>query len=84
VFRSLDPDEIRAGVRLDQAGLARYSRLGAIVTDDNQLLNYGPILRLGMNHTGFRTANVNIRLLKEIAQGRGPARLARDSLSYGE
>ncbi|MEO8797174.1 MAG: fused MFS/spermidine synthase [Polyangiaceae bacterium] len=38
--RTLSPDEIRHGV-LDNAGLARLSAPGTIVTDDNELLAYG-------------------------------------------
>jgi spermidine synthase len=39
--RDLSPAEVLAAVRLDSAGVARYSRLGIAVDDDNQLLAYG-------------------------------------------
>ena len=42
VGRDLTPDQIRAGFRLAAAGLARFARFGVVITDDNQLLAYGP------------------------------------------
>jgi hypothetical protein len=42
IARDMDEIAIRSRVVLGPAGVARYGRRGQIITDDNQLLSYGP------------------------------------------
>jgi len=41
IARGLSPDEVRDGVWLPRAALARYASDGVVITDDNQYLAYG-------------------------------------------
>ena len=42
IARDLSPDVVRSRIVLGPRGMAEYARAGEIVTDDNQLLSYGP------------------------------------------
>jgi hypothetical protein len=42
VSRDMDEAAVRRRVALAPPGVARYAQLGELVTDDNQLLSYGP------------------------------------------
>ncbi len=65
--RDLSPAEVVAGVRLNPAGVARYSRLGVPVDDDNQLLAYGrlPLQRFRL---GGYIREININLVDKIGR----------------
>jgi hypothetical protein len=41
--RLLPPAEVAEAVRLDREGLRRYSAMGEVITDDNQMLAYGGV-----------------------------------------
>jgi spermidine synthase len=76
--RSHPPPQVRRSVVLDRERLARYAQLGRIITDDNQLLAYGPRRR----QIDSRKATIeNVKLVRRIARGataKPPA--ARDPL----
>lgn len=42
IARDLSPEVVRSRIVLGPHGMAEYARAGEIVTDDNQLLSYGP------------------------------------------
>lgn len=66
--RTLAPQEVRDGVRLDPESMARYARLGSVITDDNQLLSYGRGLKEVFNYQN-RSVMVdhNIAIVDSIA-----------------
>jgi spermidine synthase len=69
--RSLSPEKIVKRAVLDPEAVARYARLGSLITDDNQLLAYGRIHRQIRRYGGAR-ARVNRRLVTQIAGGGAP------------
>jgi spermidine synthase len=72
--RDLSDEQIRRGVLLDPEALARYASPGTLITDDNQLLQFGqmrPGLRSGR---GRRLKRENLAILSDAA-GREPFRL---------
>jgi spermidine synthase len=69
ISRDMSPSDVRSRVALAPSDLARYARAGEIVTDDNQLLAYGP-----QRHRDYvLTENLgekNMAVLLRLAQGR--------------
>jgi spermidine synthase len=64
-MRTYPPRQVRRSVVLDPERLARYAKLGGLITDDNQLLAYGP-LRRRLPLRG--TAAENVKLVRGIAR----------------
>ncbi|MCP3904897.1 MAG: hypothetical protein GY715_14830 [Planctomycetes bacterium] len=77
VSRTLSEDEIRLAVTLDPAGLQRYADGGVVITDDNQMLNFGQLhsVRLDGEHSA-RLDTVNREDVTRAA-GRVPFRIER-------
>ncbi len=48
--RGLTESQVREAIALDPAALARYAAPGRVITDDNQLLAYGPAVLLSHRH----------------------------------
>ncbi|MHC5115196.1 MAG: spermidine synthase [Planctomycetota bacterium] len=77
VMRTLDEDEIADAVLLDAAGLRRYAEGGLVITDDNQLLNFGH------QHSHYFGQGISADLDKvnrdaiTAAAGRAPFRIER-------
>ena len=71
VRRNLDDDDVRRALFLDAAALSRFAAGGAIVTDDNQLLQFSQ-LRAGLGRgRAVRLQRENLaRLIR--AAGRKP------------
>ena len=66
--RDLTEADVRAGIVLDAAGLERYGLLGEVITDDNQLLAYGP----GRRHAAVFGADlhrINLEMVARAARG---------------
>jgi SAM-dependent methyltransferase len=64
--RTYPPRQVRRSVVLDPERLARYAQLGRVITDDNQLLAYGPSRRQFRSKVA---AVENVRLVRGIARG---------------
>jgi spermidine synthase len=68
VSRDMTPSDVRSRVALAPSDLARYARAGEIITDDNQLLAYGP-----ERHRGYvlteNLGNTNMAVLLRLAEG---------------
>ena len=65
-MRTFPPRAVRRSVVLNGEGLAKYARLGRVITDDNQLLAYGA-LRRRLPLRG--AAAENVKLVRGIARG---------------
>jgi spermidine synthase len=69
ISRDMSPAEVRSRVALAPSDLARYARAGEIITDDNQLLAYGP-----QRHREYvlteNLGNTNLAVLLRLAEGR--------------
>jgi hypothetical protein len=61
-------------VALDCAGLARYAEHGLVITDDNQLLAYGPGRKNHFDQGGMSTSRrLSLLLIRNLARlGPGP------------
>jgi spermidine synthase len=80
--RDLSDEQIRRGVLLDPEALARYASPGTLITDDNQLLQFGqmrPGLRSGR---ALRLTRENLAILSGVS-GREPFRLRPPSRARG-
>ena len=72
--RSLSDDQIRSSVLLDQAALERYARVGTLITDDNQLLQFST-MRAGLHgQRGAHLGRMNLIILSKTA-GHAPFRV---------
>jgi predicted membrane-bound spermidine synthase len=86
--RNLSNEHIRRGVLLDPAALARYASASTLITDDNQLLQFGQLLRFGQMRPGLgsgrgrRLTRENLAILSDAA-GREPFRLPSRSQTGG-
>jgi hypothetical protein len=65
--RLKSPEQIKAQVALDSAGLETYAELGDVITDDNQLLSYGDVRRR-MFRVGRRATQINLALVQRAAE----------------
>jgi spermidine synthase len=71
IERNLSNEDIRRGVWLDPGSLARYASRGTLITDDNQLLQFGQ-MRPGLRRKrAFRLSQENLEILSSVA-GRHP------------
>ena len=69
--RDLSPDAIRAAVALEPQDVARLAQIGEVITDDNQLLAYGPS-RYRLSFVPQELTDANLALLRKIRENRGP------------
>jgi predicted membrane-bound spermidine synthase len=69
--RTLTQDEIRRAVLLEPEALARYARLGTVISDDNQLLAHGRARPGLQGRLGQQLARTNLQKISGIA-GRRP------------
>jgi spermidine synthase len=67
--RDLPPEAILAAVALEPQDVARLSQMGEIITDDNQLLAYGPA-RYRLSFVPQQLTEANLDLLKKIRASR--------------
>jgi spermidine synthase len=74
IARDLGPDEVRSRLLLGPHGLAVYANGGTIVTDDNQLLSYGP-QRYRFFGSGIHLDEDNLIALKQAQMAAGPERM---------
>ncbi len=65
---------IRRGLLLEPQALARFARLGRIISDDNQLLAYGRVRGVKFTYGG-EMERENLLFLRAIARGEAPSRL---------
>jgi hypothetical protein len=71
VARPLSDDAIRAALDLGPRGLARFARMGEIITDDNQLLSYS-LMSLEIARNGIeRLTRTNIERVARAAAASG-------------
>jgi spermidine synthase len=75
VRRSLTDEQILRGALLDPEALARHASPGTLITDDNQLLQFGQ-MRPSDGERGRRLTRENLAILSDAA-GREPFRLPR-------
>lgn len=66
ILRDLPADVVRRHVVLRARGVAAYASLGAVVTDDNQLLSYGP-RRYRFFEPNARLDAANLAVLSAVA-----------------
>jgi hypothetical protein len=69
--RPLLPTQIRRSAWLSQEALARYAQSGSIITDDNQLLQYGQLRPAATNRRALLRNSENMQILARFA-GRQP------------
>ena len=66
--RPLSAAQIQRGVWLDQAALERYAASGTIITDDNQLLQYGQMRPAATAERAYRLNEENMKVLGNFAR----------------
>lgn len=67
ISRPLSPQQIRRAVWLRQRALERYAQSGRIITDDNQLLQYGQLRPAASAERAYRLNDENITILRNFA-----------------
>jgi hypothetical protein len=63
---------VRRAVRIDSETLGHYASRGELITDDNQLLAFGPDRAWQQAiHLAKRRGRINLRELRELSNSRG-------------
>jgi spermidine synthase len=77
IDRDLSPEMVRSRIVLGPRGMTEYARPGEIVTDDNQLLSYGPRRYRFFGGQAARLDEENLLMMKLAQMNAGPEPVLR-------
>jgi spermidine synthase len=77
IDRDLSPEMVRSRIVLGPRGVTEYARPGEIVTDDNQLLSYGPRRYRFFGGQAARLDEENLLMMKLAQVNAGPEPVLR-------